>query len=268
MKKNRYIALTLAGLLCVGLLSGCGSNNSNDDTTTESPSLTPAQEDSSNSPTRSLTDTEGTAYTAGMVLSVDGSQLTLQLYTPVDDAAQTGIADPADFLLTDYTLSQDTMMVALDNESVLRTPDETTGGTLTLADLKPGSILLVQQNADDGTLTDVVVENADALSSDRLAQISSVSEDGLEVTWYQSDDPESVITSYSDVNPSVYVLDTAAEALTVDDTTAVYQLEEGILTQGTLSDLAAGDLVVVSLSTDGQALQIVALGDTATTSSI
>lgn len=264
MKKNRYIALTLAGLLCVGLLSGCGSNNDN---TTESPSPTPAQEDSSNSPTGSLTDTEGTAYTAGMVLSVDGSQLTLQLYTPVDDAAQTGIADPADFLLADYTLSQDTMTVALDDESVLRAPDESTGGALTLADLKPGSILLVQQNADDGTLTDVVVENADTLSSDRLAQISSVSEDGLEVTWYQSDDPESVITSYSNVNPSVYILGTTAETLTADDT-AVYQLEGGILTQGTLSDLAAGDLVVVSLSMDRQALQIVALGDTDVTGSI
>lgn len=262
MKKNRYIAMTLAGLLCVGLLSGCGSNKNND-TTAESPSPTPDQAESTSSPTGA----EAT-YSAGMVLSVDGNQLTLQLYTPADNTAQTSIADPADFLLADYTLSQDTLMVALDDESLLRTPDETTGGTLTLADLKPGSILLVQQNADDGTLTDVVVENADTLSSDRLAQVSTVSEDALEVTWYQSDDPESVITSYSNVNPSAYALGTSAEALTTDDSTTVYQLADGILTQSALSDLTAGDLVVVSLSADGQALQIVALGDSTSTNSI
>lgn len=259
MKKNRYMALTLAGLLCVGLLSGCGSKDNEEDNAVASPSPTPAEEKS----TGSLTGTAEGTYAAGMVLSVDGSQLTLQLYAPTDDAAQADITDPADFQPADYALSQDTLMVAVDDESILRTPDETAGGTLTLADLKPGSILLVRQDGEDGAPTDVVVENAGTLSSDRLAQISTVGDSGLEVTWYQSDDPESVITSYSDINPNSYVLGTDAEALTTDDSTTAYLLRDGLLEQVELSDLTAGALVVVSLSSDGQALQIVVLDNTA-----
>lgn len=264
MKQNRYLALTLAGLLCVGLLSGCGSKDKEEDSAAASPSPTPAAEEN----TGSLTGTGEGSYAAGMVLSVDGSQLTLQLYAPADDAAQSELTDPAEFQLADYALSQDTLMVAVDDESVLRTPDETAGGTLSLADLKPGSILLVQQDGEGGAPTDVVVENADTLSSDRLAQITTADDSGLEVTWYQSDDPESVITSYSDVNPDSYVLAAQAETLTTDDSTAVYQLKDGLLEQAELSDLSSGALAVVSLSSDGQALQIVVLDSASSAASV
>lgn len=37
MKKKRYLALTLAGLLCVGLLSACGSDTGNESGTEEPP---------------------------------------------------------------------------------------------------------------------------------------------------------------------------------------------------------------------------------------
>lgn len=255
--KQRSIALTLAGLLCIGLLSGCGSKDNNRQ---ETPAATPAADENTSSPTGAA---QGT-YTAGMVLSVDGSQLTLQLYAPAEEDAQTAITGQADGLPSDYVLSEDTLMVGLDDASILRTPDETTGGTLSLADLKPGSILLVQQNADDGTLTDAVLQNADTLAADRLARISAVGDGGLEVTWYQSDDPESVITSYSSVNPALYTPAAAAETLTADDTTPVYRLMDGILTPCALSELTAGELAVISLNADGQALQIVSLEDAAT----
>ena len=254
MKQNRYLALTLAGLLSVGLLSGCGSKNNDSDTLTESPSPTPVQE----SPAVE-TGTESEAYTAAMVLSVDGSQLTLQLYIPAEEGAAQGIADPADFDLANYVLSQDTMLVAVDDESVLRAPDSADGSSLMLADLKPGTILLVQQNADDGSLTDVVVQNAGEVSADKLAQVTANSETGLEVAWYQSDDPESVVTSYTNVNLDLYALSTESQALAADDSTPVYRLEDGVLVQATLSDLSVGDTLVVSLSADDAPVQIVAI---------
>lgn len=254
MKQNRYLALTLAGLLSVGLLSGCGSKNNDSDTLTESPSPTPVQE----SPAVE-TGTESEAYTAAMVLSVDGSQLTLQLYTPAEEGAAQGIADPADFDLANYVLSQDTMLVAVNDESILRAPDSADGSSLMLADLKPGTILLVQQNADDGTLTDVVVQNAGEVSADKLAQVTANSETGLEVAWYQSDDPESVVTSYTNVNLDLYALSTESQALAVDDSTPVYRLEDGVLVQATLSDLSVDDTLVVSLSADDAPVQIVAI---------
>lgn len=262
MKQNRYLALTLVGLLSVGLLSGCGSKANDSDELTESPSPTPAQESPA---VETNSGSSGEAYTAAMVLSVDGAQLTLQLYTPADESTAQGIADPAEFDLANYTLSQDTMLVAVDDESVLHSTDDS---ALMLADLKPGTILLVKQNADDGSLTDVVVQNAGDLSSDKLAQVTANSESGLEVAWYQSDDPESVVTSYTNVNLDLYALSTESQALTADDTTPVYRLEDGVLTQAALSDLTVGDTLVVSLSADDTPMQIVVIQGADTTGSV
>lgn len=131
MKQNRYLALTLVGLLSVGLLSGCGSKANDSDELTESPSPTPVQESPAVETDSGSSDE---AYTAAMVLSVDGTQLTLQLYTPADESTAQGIADPAEFDLANYTLSQDTMLVAVDDESVLHSTDDS---ALMLADLKP-----------------------------------------------------------------------------------------------------------------------------------
>lgn len=256
MKRNPYLALTLAALLSVGLLSGCAPKADDSDKLTESPSPTPVQE----SPAAA-----DESYTAAMVLSVDGTQLTLQLYTPAEDTTAQGIADPADFDLANYTLSQDTMLVAVDDESILHGAD---GSALMLADLKPGTILLVQQNADDGSLTDVVVQNAGDLSADKLAQVTASSESGLEVAWYQSDDPESVVTSYTNVNLDLYALSTESQALAADDTTPVYRLEDGVLTQAALSDLTVGDTLVVSLSADNTPVQIVVIQAAENTGSV
>lgn len=259
MKQIRFLALTLAGLFCVGLLSACGSDtgnqNSADNTPLESASTTPTPEDESTGEA-GLAETQ--SYSAGMVLSVDGSQLTLQYYTPVDDSSQTELTAAADFILEDYILSQDTVTITVEDESLLREAGDSTGGSLTLDALMPGSIVLWQQDPDTGVLTDGILQNAGAAAEIRLAQVTSIQErDRPTVTWYTASDTADSITSYTSVDLSAYALESSAEDLTVDEDTPVYLLENGCLAEGALSDLSIGDTLAVSLSADGQPVQIV-----------
>ena len=172
MKKKRYLALTLAGLLCVGLLSACGSDTGNESGTEESPlesaSATPTPEDSSTGETGGLVET--LSYSAGMVLSVDGSQLTLQCYTPADGSSEAALTDATHFILSDYVLSQDIVTITVDDESLLHGLEDNTGGSLAVSNLMPGNILLWQQDSDTGALTDVVLQNTGAGVEIQLAQ--------------------------------------------------------------------------------------------------
>ena len=180
MKKKRYLALTLAGLLCVGLLSACGSDTGNESGTEEPPlesaSATPAPEDSSTGETGGLVET--LSYSAGIVLSVDGSQLTLQCYTLADGSSEAALTDATDFILSDYMLSQDIVTITVDDEGLLHGLEDSTGGPLAVSDLMPGNILLWQQDADTGALTDMVLQNTGAGAEIQLAQVTAIGEDG------------------------------------------------------------------------------------------
>lgn len=259
MKKKRYLALTLAGLLCVGLLSACGSDTGNESGTEESPlesaSATPTPEDSSTGETGGLVET--LSYSAGMVLSVDGSQLILQCYTPADGSSEAALTDATDFILSDYVLSQDIVTITVDDESLLHGLEDSTGGSLAVSDLMPGNILLWQQDADTRALTDVVLQNT-AAAEIQLAQVTSIGEDGsLTVTWYTPSDTTDSVTSYTNIDLSAYTLDSSAEELAVDESVSIYLLEDTYLTEGALSDLSVGDTLAVSLSSDGQPVQMV-----------
>lgn len=260
MKQIRFLALTLAGFFCVGLLSACGSDtgnqNSTEDPPLESASATPTPEDGSTGETGRLAETK--SYSAGMVLSVNGSQLTLQRYTPADSSSQTELTDAAGFVPGDYILSQDTVTITVEDESLIREPGDSTGGSLTLDALMPGSILLWQQDPDSGVLTDGILQNTGAAAEIRLAQVTSIQEgDSPAVTWYTASDTANPITSYTSVDLSAYTLESTAEDLTADEDTPVYLLENGCLAEGALSDLSIGDTLAVSLSADGQPVQIV-----------
>lgn len=260
MKKKRCLALTLAGLLCVGLLSACGSDTGNESGTEEPPlesaSATPTPEDSSTGETGGLVETP--SYSAGMVLSVDGSQLTLQCYTPADGSSEAVLTNATDFILSDYVLSQNIVTITVDDESLLHRLEDSTGGSLAVSDLMPGNILLWQQDADTGALTDVVLQNTGAAAEIQLAQVTSIGEDGsLTVTWYTPADTTDSVTSYTNIDLSAYTLDSSAEELAVDESISVYLLEDTYLTEGALSDLSVGDTLAVSLSSDGQPVQMV-----------
>lgn len=131
---------------------------------------------------------------------------------------------------------------------------------MAVSDLVPGNILLWQQDADTGALTDVVLQNTGAGVEIQLAQVTAIGEDGsLTVTWYTPSDTTDSVTSYTNIDLSAYTLESSAEELAVDESVSVYLLEDTYLTEGALSDLSVGDTLAVSLSSDGQPVQMVLL---------
>lgn len=261
MTKKQYAVLALAGILCVGLLGACSSGqNSEEETVTSSPAV------SDEDPTDENDDVSEALYAAGVVLSVDGDQVVLQLYE--DEDGNGGIADPDAFLPEDYTLSTETLALTIDDESVMRTLSEEEDTSAALTDLRPGSILLVLTDTD-GTPTDVILQNPGLDQEDRLAQVTDCSDGTLTVTWYQSEDEtEPLLDSYLEIPISDYLPGDTTETLTLTDDVAVYMLEDGCLFQADAEDLLAGDTVIVTLSSDGAPVQLICVSvseDTGTT---
>ena len=139
MTKKQYAVLALAGILCVGLLGACSSGqNSEEENVTSSPAV--ADEDS----TDENDDVSEALYAAGVVLSVDGDQVVLQLYE--DEDGNGGIADPDAFLPEDYTLSTETLTLT-DDVAVYMLAD----GCLVQADaedLLAGDTVIVTLSSD------------------------------------------------------------------------------------------------------------------------
>ena len=248
MKKIRYIALALAAVFCVSLLTACSSSSDE-------------EEDQTGEETSSLTGAEGeetaAAYWAGLVLSVDGEEVTLQRFAPADSAGTDTVSDPADFQPEDYALAQETQVVTLDDESVLYGLDGTDTVSATLGDVLPGSILLVSEDSD-GVPTDVIIQNYSEAWQDSPAQVVSVGDDTLEVSWYQLESDSSGLKSYLDTDLTGAVLDGTTESLTVSENTAVYQVQDGMLAEAALEDLAGQD-VLVSVSSAGEVLRVIQL---------
>ena len=253
MKKARYLALTLVAALCVGVIAGCSSGGSSsssggDDSASSSGGT-------SSDLSSGGQDAEGSAYSAGLVLAVDDSQVTLQMYQPADSTAEGTIADPADFAAEDYVLSDEVQELDIEDESMLHYLEAGQLESAALADILPGSVLLVQTDETGGTPGDVVIQNYDQTWQDGAAQVVSVSGDSLEVTWYQMDGAS--LTSYLDLDVSAYTPEETAETLAVGSDAVVYQEQDGLLTETDLSSLEAGDNLIISTSSTGDVVRII-----------
>lgn len=257
MKQLRPMALVLAAALCVGALAACGSSDNGASSPDPTTSGSGTSADSSPSPD----GTEEAGYTAGMVLSAADGEITLQLYTPLDETAQ-AVTDPAAFTPEDYTLTQGTESLTITDESVLRALSGGEAISAALADIRPGSILLVQRDAADGTPTDVVIQNYDDAWEDRPAQITDAGDGSLTVTWYQPGEDAQALTSYIGLDVSGYTLESASESLTVEADTPVYQIQDGLLVESSLDGLTDAN-AILSLSSDGQLLQVILCEETA-----
>ena len=96
MNRKRYVACSLAVVRCLALLVGGGSHS-------EDTSETEEQTDTSSGTSSSAEETqpvfEESGYRAGLVLAVDGTQVTVQYDTPLDETAEREITEPSDFVL-------------------------------------------------------------------------------------------------------------------------------------------------------------------------
>ena len=195
---------------------------------------------------------------AALALAVDGEEVTLQRFAPADSAGTDTVSDPADFQPEDYALAQETQVVTLDDESVLYGLDGTDTVSATLGDVLPGSILLVEEDSD-GVPADVIIQNYSEAWQDSPAQVISAGDDTLEVDWYQLESGSGGLVSYLDVDLTGAMLSGTTESLTVSENTAVYQVQDGMLTEAALEDMTGQD-VLISTTSSGEVLRVIQLG--------
>ena len=229
MKARRWIPIALAAALLLAALAGCSSSSNSEQ----------EEEDTSNSDTVSSTDSTEDD-TVGIVLSVSDNQLTLQRYTPISTES-TG-SDAVD--LENYSLSQDTELVALQDDSLSYTADESGTTAASAEDLQAGSIVLVKWDADTGNAAEIILQNDGHTDA---ASVVSTAEDEVTVSLYQSDALSSnALSSYDSLDLSSSTLEEAAQTLTAADDTRIYRYENGLLSSAALSDLSEGDTILIS----------------------
>lgn len=256
MKKKKSLSITLALALCAGLLAGCSTSTSD---TSESPS---AAAEETVSPSASSAEETSTAYQAGKVLALDGSEATVQLYASASDGATEFTGDAAGFDLSSCTLSAETAALSLDGTDLLYYLDSETGEmtAAALEDVAPGSVLLFAYDADTGALSQVIVQSYGEDRTDRLAQVAALTEDSLDLTWYQSaDETAASVLNYTGIDLTSYTLGDTTESFALTDTVSLYQLQDGVLVESTSADLAQGGDVIASVTSDGQLTQLILL---------
>ena len=256
MKKKNSLSITLALALCAGLLAGCSTSTSD---TSESPS---AAAEETVSPSASSAEETSTAYQAGKVLALDGSEATVQLYASASDGATEFTGDAAGFDLSGCTLSAETAALSLDGTDLLYYLDSETGEmtAAALEDVAPGSVLLFAYDADTGALSQVIVQSYGEDRTDRLAQVAALTEDSLDLTWYQSaDETAASVLNYTGIDLTSYTLGDTTESFALTDTVSLYQLQDGVLVESTSADLAQGGDVIASVTPDGQLTQLILL---------
>lgn len=256
MKKKNSLSITLALALCAGLLAGCSTSTSD---TSESPS---AAAEETVSPSASSAEETSTAYQAGKVLALDGSEATVQLYASASDGAMEFTGDAAGFDLSSCTLSAETAALSLDGTDLLYYLDSETGEmtAAALEDVAPGSVLLFAYDADTGALSQVIVQSYGEDRTDRLAQVAALTEDSLDLTWYQSaDETAASVLNYTGIDLTSYTLGDTTESFALTDTVSLYQLQDGVLVESTSADLAQGSDVIASVTSDGQLTQLILL---------
>ena len=256
MKKKNSLSITLALALCAGLLAGCSTSTSD---TSESPS---AAAEETVSPSASSAEETSTAYQAGKVLALDGSEATVQLYASASDGAMEFTGDAAGFDLSSCTLSAETAALSLDGTDLLYYLDSETGEmtAAALEDVAPGSVLLFAYDADTGALSQVIVQSYGEDRTDRLAQVAALTEDSLDLTWYQSaDETAASVLNYTGIDLTSYTLGDTTESFALTDTVSLYQLQDGVLVESTSADLAQGGDVIASVTSDSQLTQLILL---------
>lgn len=111
-----------------------------------------------------------------------------------------------------------------------------------------------------GLSTPVLLLTAKAELSDRLAQAAALTEDSLDLTWYQSaDETEESLLDYTDIDLASDTLGDTMESFALTDAVSLYRLQDGGLVESTSADLAQGGDVIASVTPDGPLTQLILL---------
>ena len=252
MKKRNALLFALSGLMCLNVLADC-SSDSNGDASQEDVSQSTGVTTASSSETgRSVQE----GYRAGLVLSAEGSSVTIQMYQSLQDTDSL-ITDPSSFALDGYALTAETEQLAIP-EDILHTVDDNGTQSAALAEIQPGSVLLIQQDAEDESLVDVILEKDTSGNEERVAEVTAVDENSVELLFYQNEE-ETPLNSYVDADLNGYVMETSVQTFTLGEELTVFLSDRGYLEQGETSDIRVGDVLAVTLSPEGKLTQAIQL---------
>lgn len=251
MKKQSVLLSALSGLLCLSLLAAC-SSGSGGEASQEDTSQNSSAAASSSAPSDSSEQEAG--YRAGLVLSAEGSAVTLQMYQSLQDEDSL-ITDPSSFVLDGYALTAETQQLAVP-EGILHTVNENGSQSAALEEIRPGSVLLIQRSPEDESLADVILEQDTSGNEERVAEVTAVGENSVELLFYQSEE-DVPLNSYIDADLSGYAMETSVQTFTLGEELTVYLSDRGYLEQGEASDIRVGDVLAVTLSPEGALTQAV-----------
>lgn len=170
-RRLRLLALTLSLAVCFSLFAGCSQDSqpsqepSQDVTQSQVPSADPSADpaDTASQPADGTDDTGSAASptdVAGLVTAVDGSALTLQIYSAPSDAA---IEDYAAVDLSQYSPTQETSQADLTGASLLLAQD----GALTEAQASQIAVGdMVVLTYEGGQLLQAVIYPQDSAGGD------------------------------------------------------------------------------------------------------
>ena len=167
-RRLRLLALTLSLAVCFGLFAGCSQDSqpsqepSQDVTQSQAPSADPSADpsDTAGQPADGTGSAASPTDVAGLVTAVDGSALTLQIYSAPSDAA---IEDYAAVDLSQYSPTQETSQAELTGASLLLAQD----GALTEAQASQIAVGdMVVLTYEGGQLLQAVIYPQDSAGGD------------------------------------------------------------------------------------------------------
>lgn len=255
MNKRKVLLLALSGLFCVTLLSACASSDSGSAAGEENASQSSGGDSSSAADTGS-SSARAEGYQAGLVLSAQGSSVTLQMYQSLQEEDSL-ITDPLSFTLDGWALTAETRQLAIP-ENLLHTVSETGSQSAALAEIQPGIVLLIQEDPEDDSLTDVILEPDTSGQEQRVAEVTAVDGDSVELLFSQSEE-DAPLNSYIDADLSGYTSESTVQTFPLGEGLTVYGSDRGYLEQGESSDIRVGDMVAVTLSSEGELTRLILL---------
>ena len=256
MKKHaRPLALLLALVLCVGLMTACTNNAANDeDYNTANDTSLNSNSDSTTSSEETLTDEieEAPANLIGKVSSTSDASITLTTYE-----ADTEEIDYATLDLTTLTATGSWEEISVTEETTYWLMESGTETSAAFTDVTVDSTIAVTQD-ESGMQKIVILEKAQAEGDEVLepifAEVESIAEDGtLMLMVYAAEDTEVItdVTDYAAVDWDSYVYAFDTMEYVVPEDALIQIVGNQMSTVADASVITAGVMVVINQDDTG-----------------
>ena len=258
-KTTSIIAFILALIMCAGIFVGCASSKndsdaSESDTTGSDTSDASVTDTSSTTSDTSVDDESGDDLSVipedvlGEVSYIGEFYIVVEEYTVESEITDYAAVDLDAFSLSgesEYVLFEDTVEYSILSDGVF--------ASVSADELTVGSIVAVT-TSDEGVQQIIILELSENISSETIAEVKALNDDGsLELTYYElSDDAADYeITDYASVELSNYTALDETVTCEIGNTTVVYEVTDGALTESTADDITVGDMLVIYTDTSG-----------------